>query len=226
MPFDLRDLLRRRARMIYDISPPLRAETPVWPGDVPMRRQVALDLERGDPITLSSLSATVHLGAHADAPSHFQQGAAAIGNVSLEPYIGPCQLIAVDIPPDSTIPPSALPGPVRAPRVLLRTGEGDSSGPFPVRFAALSPELVDHLASQGVVLIGIDTPSVDPFDSRLLPAHHACARSKIAILEGLVLTAVPPGVYELIALPLRLMEFDASPVRAILRPIPDPAFRG
>jgi arylformamidase len=106
---------------------------------------------------------------------------------------------------------------------LLRTGTGCPPRQFTRDFASLSAELVEALAAQGAVLIGIDTPSVDPFDSQLLPAHHACDRSNIAILEGLVLDGVPPGVHELIALPLRLIDFDASPVRAILRTLPAPS---
>ena len=82
---------------------------------------------------------------------------------------------------------------------------------------ALSPALVEELARQGVVLIGIDTPSVDPATSKELPSHQAIYRHDIAILEGVVLTSVNEGDYELIALPLKIKGADASPVRAILR---------
>ena len=203
--------------MIYDISPPLSVSTPVWPGDTPLSRQVSLDLERGDPITLSSLSATVHLGAHVDAPIHFRHQGPGIGTMPLEPYIGLCEVISVTVPMGSTIPSSVLPRTLRAPRILLRTGTGSTQGKFATNFAALSLTLIEELAAQGAVLIGLDTPSVDLYDSKDLLAHHACDQARIAILEGLVLDAVPPGLYELIALPLRLIDFDASPVRAILR---------
>ncbi len=85
---------------------------------------------------------------------------------------------------------------------------------------ALHPSLIEHLAGRGVRLVGVDTPSVDPFDSRDLPAHHAILRYDLAVLEGLDLAAVPEGIFELIALPLRLVGFDGSPVRAILRSLP------
>ena len=101
--------------------------------------------------------------------------------------------------------------------VLLATGTFPHPEQFNEDFAALSPELVEALHRQGVRLIGIDTPSVDPFPSKELPAHQAFLRRDMAILEGLVLKDVPEGVYELIALPLKLVGFDASPVRAILR---------
>jgi arylformamidase len=115
------------------------------------------------------------------------------------------------------ITPMMLPGPITAPRVLLATGTYPDPEHFNTDFAALSPELVEALHGQGVRLIGIDTPSVDLFDSKDLPAHKTFLRCDMAILEGLVLRDVPPGVYELIAMPLRLMGFDASPVRAVLR---------
>ena len=87
------------------------------------------------------------------------------------------------------------------------------------------PALLPFLKQHGVRLVGIDTPSVDPFDAADLPAHRACGEHGIIILEGLVLRDVPAGLYELIALPLRLVGFEASPVRAVLRrltPHPDP----
>jgi arylformamidase len=110
-----------------------------------------------------------------------------------------------------------LPQSPGAPRVLLATGTYPDPDRFTQDFAALSPELVDHLHAEGVRLIGIDTPSVDPFASKELPSHRRFLAHDMAILEGLVLDGVSEGMYELIALPLRLTGFDASPVRAVLR---------
>ena len=104
-----------------------------------------------------------------------------------------------------------------APRILFRTGTFPDHRRWNNDFASLSPELVDDLYHHGVRLIGIDTPSVDPFDSKALEAHHAFARNDMAILEGLVLAGIEEGEYELIALPLRIKGADASPVRAVLR---------
>jgi len=112
--------------------------------------------------------------------------------------------------------PADLPGPVQAPRLLLRTGSYPDPTRFNPGFASLSPALVHVLADQGVVLVGIDTPSVDPFDSKALESHQAILHRDLAILEGLVLDAVAPGLYTLIALPLRIPGADASPVRAVL----------
>src|SRR2546423_5424974 len=201
--------------MIYEITPPITSRLQVWPGDTPPAREVLLDIRRGDNITLSTLRATVHLGAHADAPSHYGAGAPAIDRRDLDLYLGECQVMRVSAARATRV--ARLPAPVTAPRLLLATGTFPDPEHFNEDFAALGPELVEQLGRQGVRLVGIDTPSVDLFDSKDLPAHQACLRCDMAILEGLVLKDVPEGVYELIALPLRLVGFDASPVRAVLR---------
>jgi arylformamidase len=204
-------------KRIIDISPLITAKMAVWPGDTPVRREVLLDIERGDAITLSTLHATVHLGAHADGPNHYGRGAPGIDARPLEDYLGSCQVVHVIVPTHGRIEPSHLRAEITEERVLLGTGTFSDPNQFRDDFAALAPELVDYLHERGVRLIGIDTPSVDPFDSKDLPAHKRFLALDMAILEGLVLSGVPEGNYELIALPLRLVGFDASPVRAILR---------
>jgi arylformamidase len=203
--------------MIFDITPLLSPRLAVWPGDTPLSRDVLLDMHRGDNITLSTLRATAHLGAHADAPSHYGADAPTIDECALDDYVGLCQVIRVDVPRHTGIVPAMVRGAIRAPRVLLATGTFPDPEHFNEDFAALTPELLEFVHGQGVKLVGIDTPSVDLFESKDLPAHRTFLRLDMAILEGLVLTDVPEGLYELIALPLRLQGFDASPVRAILR---------
>ena len=211
--------------MIYDISPPISPALKVWPGDVPPAREVQSDMQRGANLTLSALRTTVHVGAHADAPSHYGAGAPAIDARPLDLYLGPCQVVRLPARPGESLPPAALRGlVVRAPRVLFVTGTFPDPTVFNRDFAAFSPEAIDRLYLQGVRLVGTDTPSIDLFDSKDLPAHNACLRHDMAILEGLVLDRVPEGIYELIALPLRLVGYDGSPVRAILRELP-PALR-
>lgn len=204
--------------MILDISPLLRPSTAVWPGDTPLTREVLLELARGDSVTLSTLRATVHLGAHADAPSHYGAGAGDIAGRALDYYVGPCEVMRVPARVGGRLVPEDLPRPPRAERILLATGSFPDPERFSEDFAALSPELVDYLHGFGVRLVGVDTPSVDPFTSKDLPAHKRFLANDMAILEGLVLANVEEGAYELIALPLRLAGFDASPVRAVLRP--------
>ncbi len=207
--------------MIYDITPPITDALEVWPGDTPPSREVLLDMKRGANITLSTLHATVHLGAHADGPSHYGKDAPGIETRALENYLGPCQVMHVAVGPKGRITPETLTAAVRAERILFRTGTFPDPYHFRQDFAALTPELIGYLRSHGVRLVGIDTPSVDLFEAEDLPAHHACLQHDMAILEGVVLDAVPEGIYELIALPLRLVGFDASPVRAILRTLPN-----
>ncbi len=203
--------------MIYDITPAIDESLKVWPGDTPPSREVLLDMHRGDNITLSTLRGTVHLGAHADAPSHYSADGETIERRSLDLYLGPCQVVRVNVAHGQRIMPGDVHADLRGPRVLLATGTFPNPRDFNEDFAALSVELIDLLHSRGVRLVGLDTPSVDLFSSKDLPAHKRILAYDMAILEGLVLSDVPEGLYELIALPLKLAGFDASPVRAILR---------
>jgi arylformamidase len=203
--------------VIYDITPPVSPRLAVWPGDTRAERAVLQDLARGDAVTLSTLRATVHLGAHADAPNHYGLGAADIGSRDPGYYLGPCQVIRASVGRGERVATGMLSDPIREPRVLIATGTYPDPERWNDDFAGLEPELVEACAGHGVRLIGIDTPSVDLFASKDLPAHGRFLAHDMAILEGLVLDRVPAGRYELIALPLRLEGFDASPVRALLR---------
>ena len=213
-------------RILYDISPPLTADVAVFPGDTKLTREVLSRCEDGDLVTLSTLRTTVHLGAHVDAPSHYKAGGAGIDRTPLSRLMGPCRVLRVHGNEDGLISPES-PGSAldrqrtnggRLPsRVLLATESYPDPDRWTANFTALAPEAIDWLAREGVTTIGIDTPSIDPADSKSLPAHAAVHRHGMTILEGLVLKHVPEGDYELIALPLRLVDFDASPVRAVLR---------
>lgn len=203
---------------LIDISPVVSGTLAVWPGDTPVRREVLLDMRAGDHLTLSTLHATVHAGAHADAPSHYGREAPGIDGVSLERYVGPCDVVRVDVARGEQIGVADLPIPEGCERLLIATGTYPDPTTFRDDYAALEPALVHALADAGVSLVGVDTPSVDLFSSKDLPAHRACLARDVLILEGLVLAQVPDGPYQLIALPLRLQGFDASPVRAVLLP--------
>jgi arylformamidase len=207
-----------RPAVIIDISPPLSPSIAVWPGDVPFSRQISLSLAEGANIDLSSVTTTVHVGAHTDAPSHYVAGGPGIDARDLALYYGECEVIRVDVQPGERVLPRHLeqaPGP-RARRVLFHTGTFPDPNRFDEGFAALSPELIEVLAADGVVLVGIDTPSVDLCHDKALLTHTAIARHDMAVLEGIVLDHVRPGRYTLIALPLRIVGADASPVRAVL----------
>ena len=204
---------------LIDISPPISPRLAVWPGDRPYSRQVALDLAAGDNLTLSSITATLHLGAHADAPSHYAVGAPGIGARPLGLYFGPCQVLHPRTPAGRRVLPEHIGEPITAPRVLFRTGSFPDPERWTANFSSLSPALIAWLHDRGVQLVGIDTPSIDPQDDKLLESHRAVAERDMAVLEGLILGHVPPGRYRLIALPLRIEGADASPVRAALEPL-------
>ncbi|HEX2253945.1 MAG TPA: cyclase family protein [Thermoanaerobaculia bacterium] len=223
--------VRGSAAMLYDLSPRIGPGFPVWPGDTPYAARLTWKLAEGASVNLSALTTTPHLGSHADAPFHTEAEGGTAADLPLEAFLGPCRVVDVTA---AGAPDEAAPGEVGLveprhldgidlcdpPRLLLKTGSMPplaTGAAFPERFAAISPALAERLAAAGTLLVGLDTPSVDPFDSQELPAHHALARGGVAILEGLVLAHVPPGLYELIALPLKIEGLDASPVRAVLR---------
>lgn len=205
---------------LLDISQPLRRDTATWPGDRPLEIAWTMRRDRGDSVNVAAVSSSVHVGTHADGPLHTGEGAA-VGALPLEPFVGPA--VVVDARPFVTGEPPLVGAAAldevdagETPRVLLRTRDRDEPERFPERFAALSPELCQRLAAAGFLLVGTDAPSVDPVDSRTLDAHRVLAAAGIPNLENLALSGVGPGRYTLVALPLRLMEADSSPVRAVL----------
>ncbi|NBX36380.1 MAG: kynurenine formamidase [Planctomycetes bacterium] len=211
---------------IIDISPLFSPRLAVFPGDEPIVREVKLDMKRGDNITLSALRATVHLGSHADAPSHYGRDGRAIDEQPLDLYWGPCEVVQVRAgvrPPSGRVARADLDvGPGWQPRferLLIATRSYSNPEQWDGSFLGLEPTLVDVLADRGVRLIGIDTPSVDTADSKDLPTHARFLARGVAIIEGLVLRTVTPGDFEFCGLPLRLEGFDGSPIRAALRPM-------
>ncbi|MBT8477906.1 MAG: cyclase family protein, partial [Gemmatimonadetes bacterium] len=185
-------------------------------GDTPFSSEFTWSMAAGASCNVSRITTSPHNGTHADAPLHFLPGTAGIGDVPLDPYLGPCMV--VQGPGEGQILPRHLDGIDLAitPRILVRTHQSTDAG-FDREFVSLSAEAAGWLANRGARLIGLDTPSMDPFDSKTMDAHHALLGAGVAILENLVLAHVDPGVYELIALPLRWTGLDASPVRAVLR---------
>ena len=199
----------------HDIVP---GSTAVWPGDNPPTREELMHLDKGDTVTLSTLRSTVHLGTHADGPCHYASGQAGVGEMALDHYIGPCQVIEVSVEPRSRVTIEDLGDvPIDAPRILINTNTFQTIEGFNEDFAALDPGLIAHLATKGVKTIGLDSPSVDIIDSKDLPAHGRCLAHGMAILETLKLSGVEAGTYELFAQPLKLIGFDGSPIRAVLR---------
>jgi arylformamidase len=207
------------SRRILDISRPVAPGVPVWPGDTPYAFRLTWTIGPGCPVNVGQITMSPHTGAHADAPFHFDPAGADAASVDLSKYVGPCVVVAARPGEDGLAPTDLPPGTEallrEAPRLLVRTYDARPSS-FDEHLRHLTPALADWLADRGVVLVGLDSDSMDAFTSKDLPSHHRLARRGVAILEGLDLSAVAPGVYDLVALPLRLVGADASPVRAVL----------
>ncbi len=204
-------------RRVYDISPAVRPGFPVFPGDSPFALRWTWKLGPGCPVNVSEVSMSPHTGAHADAPLHYDDAGASIGEVALEPYLGPCRVIhAIG---SALVEPHHVAHRLAGtpPRVLVRSYRRAPVEAWDSGFAAFAPATIELLHQHGVRLVGIDTPSLDPEASKTLDSHQAVRRHRMAILEGIVLDEVAEGDYELIALPLRWQGLDASPVRAVLR---------
>jgi arylformamidase len=205
-------------KKIWDISPPVNARSIVFPGDTAYQQHWSATLSPQCPVNVSAITLSPHVGAHADAPLHYDPQGAAIGSMGLAPYLGPCRVIhCVGCRPLVTWDHIAHATQDLPARVLVRTYQQMPQDRWDPELAAFAPETIARLADLGVTLIGIDTASIDPASSKTLPSHQVIRQRNLRVLENLVLDAVPEGDYELIALPLKLTDADASPVRAILR---------
>ena len=206
---------------IWDLSPPLQADTPVFPGDTAYQQHWSATLGPGCPVNVSAITLSPHAGAHADAPLHYDPQGAAAGALDLTPYLGPCRVIhAIGCGPlvewrhiEHAL--TDLPA-----RVLVRVYQRMPQTQFDPDLPAFASDTIERLADLGVRLIGTDSASIDPASSKTLDSHQVIRRRHLRVLENLLLDDVPEGDYELIALPLKLMTADASPVRAILRTLP------
>ena len=216
-------------RRLWDISPPVDAQAAVFPGDTPFRLDWVARIGPGCPVNVGAVTMSPHVGAHADAPLHYDPEGEGVGALDLLPYLGPCRVVhlqqgagaagaAAAAPPrlvrwEELAP--ALHG--TPPRVLVRLYARMPQQRFDGALPAFTAEAVERLADLGVLLLGTDSASLDPADCKELPAHQALRRRGLRVLENLLLDEVPAGDYELIALPLRWSGADASPVRAVLR---------
>jgi len=204
-------------KRLWDISPPIGPDTPLFPGDHAYEQQWTARLTPDCPVNLSAITLSPHTGAHADAPLHYANGAATSGALELAPYLGPCRVIhAIDVGPLVQVAHLQHAAAGLPERVLVRTCVQAPTTWSP-EFSAFAPDTIAWLAGLGVRLVGIDSQSVDPADSKTLPSHQQLLAHDLRVLENLVLDEVPAGDYELIALPLKLVQADASPVRAVLR---------
>ena len=205
-------------KKLWDISPPVDAHSPVFPGDTPYTQQWAATLSDTCPVNVSAITLSPHVGAHADAPLHYDPHGAAVGALDLLPFLGHCRVIhALNASPLITLAHLQQALTHLPPRVLVRTYRQLPRTQFDPQLTGFDPDCVQHLADLGVLLIGTDSASIDSAESKALPSHQVIRQRGLRVLENLLLDDVPEGDYELIALPLKLMTADASPVRAVLR---------
>jgi arylformamidase len=205
---------------LIDITRRISPAIAVWPGDAVFTLETIARIADGSSVNLTTWHMSAHTGTHADAEFHFADDGRPIDQMPLDRYLGRAQVITVERASGGIVPADLHDTLISAPRILFHTpASALPDDQWPTEFVTLTPELIDWLADRGVILIGLDSSSVDAFDSKTLPSHHRLRERGIANLEGLALADAPDGQYELIALPLRVAGACASPVRAMLRPL-------
>lgn len=216
---------------IIDISQPVSSTSACFPGDVPFTKDVTLTHADSGILNLTAFKMSPHVGTHADSPLHIGGDMdtpippwQAIGGMELSSFIGPVTVLELS-PWNQLIEPTHIQGQLDhwastgqefPKRILFKTARHIRYDVFEDQYAAFSPAVAELLGSHGVMLMGIDTPSVDPVDSKTLETHHVLLKHRMSWLENLDLTQAAPGNYFLVALPLKMMELEASPVRAVL----------
>lgn len=202
---------------IIDISQTVSKDIAVWPGDTPFSSEFVMRMDEGCSCNVSTVHMSVHTGTHADSPFHFIPDGKSPAEVDLARYMGPC--LVVDVKSEDAVRPADFENVdlSSTPRILFKTPRSTDETHWRDDFTFLSVEAAEVLVAAGVQLVGIDTPSIDAMDSKTLDAHKILSSADTAILENLKLGEVPEGTYELIALPLKLLDTDSSPVRAVLR---------
>ncbi len=203
---------------IYDITRPITPQLAGWPGDTRYSASEVMRIQDGDSVNLSTLTLSAHLGTHLDAPYHFMADGPKMNEVDLNAYIGPATVVDfLDV--DRELTPEHLDriDLTKVERLLIHTKYSSIlDDQWHSDFVCPTPDAAQLLVDHGIKLFGTDSPSVDAESDKTLQAHKTFGRGNVYILEGLQLTDVPAGEYELIALPLKL-DGDGSPVRAVLR---------
>jgi arylformamidase len=205
---------------IFDISRPLFNGLAPWPGDTAFQYELKWKMAEGATVNVGAVTMGVHNGSHADAPFHFEQGAETIDRMPLETYLG--EAVVIDLTEkfetdrSRQITIGDLDSSADAPRLLLKTGVWRDPKTFPEWIPVIASDVAEWLGKRNVKLLGLDLPSVDSVDAKVLVNHHALAAAGIAIVESLDLSEISAGIYHFSALPLRITGGEAAPVRAIL----------
>ena len=205
----------------YDITLAISPTIPVWPGDPAVMLEQVSSMDAGAHDNVSRLGCSVHTGTHVDAPHHFLNDHRTVEHLSLDVLIGQArvvqipeevELINADILEKSKIPPGTE-------RLLLKTRNSllwrEGEREFKKDFVGVSADGAEWLVRFGVKLVGIDYLSIAPY-KQSTATHQTLLRPGVIILEGVDLSAVPPGTYELFCLPLKLTGSDGAPARVVL----------
>lgn len=200
-----------------DISQPLNESIAHWPEDQPFHYETPFTKDMTGSVNIGKVTTSVHIGTHVDAPFHFDNDGARIGDIDINTYIGECIIIDVEdaLSISANVLKKHLTEDVK--RVLIKTSLPNKPEYFPEKVPGITQSGAEYLASLGCILVGVDTPSVDAITSKTLEGHHALHENNIHILENVMLDNIAPGAYDLIALPLNMSEADGSPVRAVIR---------
>jgi arylformamidase len=204
---------------IHDVSRPLRHGGVIYPGDPEIRFRAHSSIDRGEPANVTALALGSHSGTHVDAPSHFLPGGSPVDRIPLDRLIGPAAVL--DLPVELASVGAAdlarhdLSG---HRRVLLRTRNSAAAAGtgFSRDYCALTADGAEYLIDLGVELVGIDGFSIEAFGSVDFAVHHLLLGRGVVIVEGLDLSSISAGVYQLVCLPLRLQGLDGAPARAVL----------
>jgi arylformamidase len=209
-----------------DVTVPLKEGMAIWPGDVTIKIERRRSMERGDAANNSAISLGVHTGTHMDAPKHFIKDGRSIDKLPLETSVGPARVI--EIKDKISIKPEELKqhNIKKGERILFKTVNSPrcwQTDAFVNDFVFVTRDAAQFLVDAGVILVGVDYLSVgsplDPEKAMRPDTHQILLGAGLYLIEGLNLTAVKAGDYNLICLPLKLMDAEGSPVRAILQPI-------
>lgn len=207
--------------MWIDISVPLVAHAPAWPGDTPFEVRWTWSQEQGASVNVSAITLSPHVATHADAASHVRRDGGSTEQLPVSAFLGPCRVVDVSAHSGelrlATLGSAAEHATLE--RLLLKTGRSVAGGTFPEAWPWLAEDAVRVLVARGLRLLGVDAPSIDARESTTLAVHHALFNAGAYNLENLDLRHVAPGAYELYAAPLSVAGIDAAPVRALLRPL-------
>lgn len=216
-------MARRLKRNAWiDVTVPLQTGMVRWPGNPPVQVRRVLDLHRGDECTLTALSLGVHSGTHMDAPLHFVRSGLGIDAMPIDAGVGRARVIAIKDPALITVGELRRHRIRRGERILFKTRNSPrcwKTNRFLKDFVSLSDEAARWLVARRVRTVGIDYLSVAGYTSDTAAIHTILLKASIWIIEGLNLSGVRPGVYDMLCLPLNITAGDGAPARSLLKPV-------